>query len=210
MPPYPQPSTSVKPSTIDLDQTDCSVSYSFNNSIAKPEPKKTREQKALAKANNKNDEEKQSQAGDPIYHTISSEKGSLKALGRNCISLENLRTLTIKNDLNNYGNNLLQNNEPAFGGRSSSSGYYILPSFPPPTNYHPYFSHKVPPYMFAAPVQHAPMPPQYFQPNYRMPPFTNYGGYANPNPYMNLSNTNSRQSIGNESDDYRKYRDVAL
>lgn len=28
--------------------------------------------------------------------------------------------------------------------------------------------------------------------------------------YSNLSNTNSRQSIGNESDDYRKYRDVAL
>lgn len=167
-----------------------------------------------------NEEEKHSLAGDPIYQTISSEKGA--KLGRNCISLENLRTLTIKNDLNSYGNNLLQNH-----GGQPSSPYYMLPAFPPPpTGYNVthYFSHKPHPahYMFGPPPPFAmqppphmmphPPPPQqssYFHQNYRMP-FTNYGGYANPNPYSNLSNTNSRQSIGNESDDYRKYRDVAL
>lgn len=161
-----------------------------------------------------NEEEKHSIAGDPIYQTISSEKGA--KLGRNCISLENLRTLTIKNDLNSYGNNLLQNHG------QPSSPYYMLPAFPPPPagyNVAHYFSHKPHPgqhYMFGPtppfPMQppHM-MPPQssYFHQNYRMP-FTNYGGYTNPNPYSNLSNTNSRQSIGNESDDYRKYRDVAL
>lgn len=201
-----------KPSISDVDQTDSSsANYSFNNKQNKSDTKKSSRQNTLTKNTNKYDDEKQSQAGDPIYQTISSEKGAVKALGRNCISLENLRTLTIKNDLNNYGNNLLQNNDPNCGG-PPSSGYYILPTFPPPppTSYHHYFSHKVPPYMFGPTVHHAPMPQQYFQPNYRMGPFQNYGGYANPNPYMNLSNTNSRQSIGNESDDYRKYRDVAL
>lgn len=169
-----------------------------------------------------NEEEKHSIAGDPIYQTISSEKGA--KLGRNCISLENLRTLTIKNDLNSYGNNLLQNHG------QPSSPFYVLPAFPPtpagynvshyfnPKPHHPAAPHYMfgppfpmhsqpPPHMMAPP----PPPPQssYFHQNYRMP-FTNYGGYANPNPYSNLSNTNSRQSIGNDSDDYRKYRDVAL
>lgn len=211
MPPPPLSTASNKPSITDLDQTDSSANHSYNKNQNKSETKKSSRHSTLTKNNNKNDDERQSQAGDPIYHTISSEKGTVKGLGRNCISLENLRTLTIKNDLNNYGNNLLQNTDPA-GGGPPSSGYYILPSFPPPppTNYHHYFSHKVSPYMYAQPVHHAPMHPQYFQPNYRMAPFTNYGGYANPNPYINLSNTNSRQSIGNESDDYRKYRDVAL
>lgn len=159
------------------------------------------------------EEEKHSIAGDPIYQTISSEKGA--KLGRNCISLENLRTLTIKNDLNSYGNNLLQNHH------GQQSPYYVLPAFPPtPAGYNVphYFSHKPHPgYVFGPsppfPMQPPPhmMPPQssYFHQNYRMP-FTNYGGYTNPNPYSNLSNTNSRQSIGNDSDDYRKYRDVAL
>lgn len=168
------------------------------------------------------EEEKHSIAGDPIYQTISSEKGA--KLGRNCISLENLRTLTIKNDLNSYGNNLLQNHG------QPSSPYYVLPAFPPqPTGYNvphyfnnkphhpahymfgPPFPMQPPPHMMPPPPQPHPHPHQatYFHHNYRMP-FTNYGGYANPNPYSNLSNTNSRQSIGNESDDYRKYRDVAL
>lgn len=163
------------------------------------------------------DEEKHSIAGDPIYQTISSEKGA--KLGRNCISLENLRTLTIKNDLNSYGNNLLQNH---------GMPHYVLPAFPPPApggyNITHYFSqkpHATAHYMFGPSPYHPPpmvQPPPmiptpqqsaYFHQNYRMP-FTNYGGYAHPNPYSNLSNTNSRQSIGNESDDYRKYRDVAL
>lgn len=152
--------------------------------------------------NSSNEDEKHSTAGDPIYHTISSEKGA-KALGRNCISLENLRTLTIKNDLNSYGNNLLQNH-------NGQPNYYILPTFPPPPAPHHYFSHKPhPQFVYGPPfIQPQFVQPPFFHQNYR--PFTNYGGYTNPNPYSNLSNTNSRQSVGNESDDYRKYRDVAL
>lgn len=151
-----------------------------------------------------NEEEKQLIVGEPIYQTISSEKGA--KLGRNCISLENLRTLTIKNDSNSYGNNLLRNNG------QESLPYYVLPAFP--SNHS---GSNIPQYMHfmlgsTFPMQQSHMiPPQasYFHQNCRMP-FTNYGGYANPNPYSNLSTRNSRQSIGNDSDDYRKYRDVAL
>lgn len=134
-----------------------------------------------------NDEEKHSVVGDPIYQTISSEKGA--KLGRNCISLENLRTLTIKNDLNSYGNNLLQNQNG-----NPSSPYYILPTFPPNPSYHAshYFPHKPNPFMYGPAIPQHPFPMQpvhhmmahqpatYFH-NYRAP-FTNYGGYTNPNP----------------------------
>lgn len=209
------PPPNHKRSVTDLDQPD-GDSQLFN--INKHDTKKTKtlQRTASNKINNNNNssstkiDEKHSINGDPIYHTISSEKG--KSLARNCISLENLRTLTIKNDLNSYGNNLLQN----YHSGQMASGYYILPSFPPPpptTGYHHYFSHKPAQYMYGPPIPSAmashPHQQQYFQQNYRMP-FTNHGGYANPNPYLTLSNTNSRQSIGNESDDYRKYRDVAL
>lgn len=203
------------------NQNHASNNNNHTNNVRSESSRKT----SIPSVQNKNfhssntDEEKHSIAGDPIYQTISSEKGA--KLGRNCISLENLRTLTIKNDLNSYGNNLLQNH--------GHSPYYVLPAFPPPPagyNITHYFSHKphAAHYMFGPSPYHPPPmaqpPPQphmtptpqqsaYFNHNYRMP-FTNYGGYANPNPYSNLSNTNSRQSIGNESDDYRKYRDVAL
>jgi hypothetical protein len=49
--------------------------------------------------------------------------------------------------------------------------------------------------------------------NCPMPPFDGYNFYNvnYNNPYINTSsNTNSRQSLGNASDDFRKYRDVAL
>lgn len=132
------------------------------------------------------EEEKHSVVGDPIYQTISSEKGA--KLGRNCISLENLRTLTIKNDLHSYGNNLLQNQSG-----HPASPYYLLPTFPPPPHgyhAHHYFAHKPHPFMYGPafamqppPPLMPPPPPQqqsYFH-NYRVP-FTNYGGYTNPNP----------------------------
>lgn len=133
------------------------------------------------------EEEKHSVVGDPIYQTISSEKGA--KLGRNCISLENLRTLTIKNDLHSYGNNLLQNQSG-----HPASPYYLLPTFPPPPHgFHAphYFTHKPHPFMYGptpfamqpVPPMMPPPPPQqqsYFH-NYRVP-FANYGGYTNPNP----------------------------
>ena len=141
---------------------------------------------------NSQDDEKYSTAGDPIYHTISSDKSS-KSLGRNCVSLENLRAFTVKNDLASYGNNLLQNYNVA------GNGFYILPAFPP-AGYPPYYK------------QQQQQQQYYYQPyihqNYRMP-FSGYGGYTNPHPGRG-SNANSKQSLGNESDDYRKYRDVAL
>lgn len=132
------------------------------------------------------EEEKHSMVGDPIYQTISSEKGA--KLGRNCISLENLRTLTIKNDLHSYGNNLLQNQNG-----HPSSPYYLLPTFPPPPHGYQaphYFAHKPHPFMYGPPTSFAMQPPPMMPPpsqqpsyfhNYRVP-FTNYGGYANPNP----------------------------
>lgn len=48
-------------------------------------------------------------------------------------------------------------------------------------------------------------PPQYFNYQQHHQGF----GYSYNNPYISRSN-NSKQSLGNESDDYRKYRDVAL
>lgn len=194
----PPPKKQQPPQTTDLDQPD--GNQVFNNHSKLGETKKL----SLSKSN-VNDDEKYSMNGDPIYHTISSDKSTLKSMSRNCISLENLRTLTIKNDLNAYGNNLLQNYQSGH-----PSGYYILPSFPPPPTgayNHQYLSHK---YYYAPMPTHYPPSHAYFQQqNYRMP-YSNYGGYPNPNPYLNQSNTNSRQSIGNESDDFRKYRDVAL
>lgn len=185
-----------RPTVTDLDQPDSASQILNNNSNRKM---------STTKINN--DEEKRSIADDPIYHTISSEKSGMK-LGRNCISLENLRTLTIKNDLNSYGNNLLQN----YSAEQQSNGYYVLPTFPPPPiGYHHYFGHKPHQYMLPLPpsmLHHQHQQPM-FQQNYRTP-FTNYGGYTTSSPYFNVSNANSRQSIGNESDDYRKYRDVAL
>lgn len=172
----------------------------FNNTNKLAESRKISSSK-----NNINDDEKYSMNGDPIYHTISSNKSTLKSMSRNCISLENLRTLTIKNDLNSYGNNLLQNYQSGH-----PSGYYILPSFPPtPSGYHHYLSHKNPHYYYPPMPTHYPPTNAYYHQSYRMP-YTNYAGYPSSNPYLNQSNTNSRQSVGNESDDYRKYRDVAL
>lgn len=189
-----QSNSTIHPNPMTMRTTECN-----NRKISIPLNQSKRNN-----SNYNDDPEKRSMAGDPIYQTISSEKGA-KSLRRNCISLENLRTLTIKNDLNSYGNNLLQNQI----GQPQSQ-FFILPAFPPPPlNYHvPYFNPK-PQLVYGPPPPPMHMIAQHLKANHRTP-FANYGGYANPNPYSNLSNTNSRQSIGNESDDYRKYRDVAL
>lgn len=126
---------------------------------------------------------------DPIYQTISSEK-SLKSLGRNCISLENLEHITTtKHDVNSYKNNLLQNYNALFMLQGYPIGYQQFPI--QYINYHHPHYHNIN------------RSTQYL-------PFSGHGGYTNPNPYNNRSNTNSKQSLGNDSDDYRKYRDVAL
>lgn len=117
---------------------------------------------------------------DPIYYTISSDKGS-KQLTRNCVSMENLNGLSGLNghDMSIYGKNIIEN--------YNTQGWPLLPGFPPSYQYIPalhFCNHQS--------------------------QFNGYGGYTNPNPYSGRSNTNSKQSLGTESDDYRKYRDVAL
>ncbi|CAD7076806.1 unnamed protein product [Hermetia illucens] len=125
---------------------------------------------------------------DPIYCTIDSNKST--KLARNCVSLENLEDITkLKNDLS-YGNNLLQNYHfwPMMGGfgpaQLQQPPHYQFLRFP-----FAYYHHQHNPLVGCGGV--------------------GYGGFTHP--YANRSNTNSKQSVGtSESDDYRKYRDVAL
>ncbi|XP_021701183.1 uncharacterized protein LOC5571683 [Aedes aegypti] len=169
-------------------------------------------------------------ANDPIYHTIESTKPS-KILGRNCVSLENLGNITLsesplpykKNDFAQYryGNNLLKNYalnpwnviayNPAYSAYPPAYMHYHM---------HPYLyqmhHNNFPPATaagyFASPHHHHQMHPQQHHPgglggHYSANQSTISYGYNNG--YLNSAN-NSRQSLGNESDDFRKYRDVAL
>lgn len=133
----------------------------------------------------------ETQIVDSMYYGAGLGSGSdsaksYKVLGRNCVSLENLNGVTtIKNDLGNvsgpYGNNLLQN----------------CHQWPPIIAYHPGYA--------GYPLQYP-----YFQ---QIPIGYGFPNTINNNrtyPYINNSSNNSRQSLGNDSDDYRKYRDVAL
>lgn len=129
---------------------------------------------------------KATKAEEPLYHTILDahhSKETAKSLTRNCVSLENLtapaNTAFFRDDLNMYGNNLLQNY-----GMQWHPGHFRPFAYPPP-QYYFYFS----PYSQQHVHQH-PSGGPYF------------------NPYVS---SNSRQSIGTSStDDFRKYRDVAL
>ncbi|KAG4074062.1 hypothetical protein HA402_014267 [Bradysia odoriphaga] len=118
---------------------------------------------------------------DPIYYSISMDEKCSK-LGRNCVSLQNLDELTFKNDLSSYGNNLLQNYN-AHRMYPPQQQQYLPPIH---TGYHPV--HNYFPYWY---------------------PFSGYAP-VNVNQYNPYVNRMSKQSLGNESDDYRKYRDVAL
>lgn len=122
---------------------------------------------------------------DPIYYTISMDgNGKSSKLGRNCVSLQNLDELAFnKNDLSSYGNNLLQNYNARrmYHPQQQQQQQYL----PVHTGYHPV--HNYFPYWY---------------------PFSGYAPGINQfNPYISRQ---SKQSLGNESDDYRKYRDVAL
>uniref|UniRef100_A0A182P0G7 Uncharacterized protein n=1 Tax=Anopheles epiroticus TaxID=199890 RepID=A0A182P0G7_9DIPT len=173
-----------------------------------------------------------SSANDPIYYTIESTKNN-KILGRNCVSLENLGNITFsesplpvkKHDLPyyRYGHNLLKN--------YAMNPWNVLAYNPaysayPPAYYHyhlmnPYHLYQlqhhgnyggagspIPPGgYFAGPPGHGGLhggPASYGKSHSQL---TSYG-YGN-NVYLNGA-TDSRQSLGNESDDFRKYRDVAL
>ncbi|XP_064547017.1 uncharacterized protein Rcd6 isoform X2 [Drosophila montana] len=134
-------------------------------------------------------------------------------LARNCISLENLDGINkVQNDLAAYGNNLLQNytqqqqyylamllNNPLQqqAAAAAVANLYRRPSACSATG-----SCSV----LAQPLQRRGSH-QHHQQQQHMQYYGGFG-YANyANPYITA---NSKLSLGNESDDYRKYRDVAL
>ncbi|XP_067631120.1 uncharacterized protein Rcd6 isoform X2 [Eurosta solidaginis] len=125
-------------------------------------------------------------------------------LARNCISLENLDGITkVQSELAAYGNNLLHNYaqqqqyylamlngylNPVHGSgiyRRPSNGSFIGGAYPVP--------------MLPQPAPRRSSQLQYYAGGF------DYVNYTNP--YITA---NSKLSLGNESDDYRKYRDVAL
>lgn len=134
------------------------------------------------------------------------QKPPSQKLQRNCISLENLDGITkVQNDLAVYGHNLLQNYTQQQQYYLAMLSGYINPHH---SNLHGYrrpssgsaasvngFSGTV----LAQPLQRR---------NSQQLQYYGGFGYANyTNPYITA---NSKLSLGNESDDYRKYRDVAL
>ncbi|XP_018783064.1 PREDICTED: uncharacterized protein LOC108965252 isoform X1 [Bactrocera latifrons] len=125
-------------------------------------------------------------------------------LTRNCISLENLDGITkVQNELAAYGNNLLQNyTQQQQYYLAMLSGYLNNPVHGTGVYRRPSSGSAVGP--FSGTVLAQPLPRRNSQ------QLQYYGGfdYANyTNPYITA---NSKLSLGNESDDYRKYRDVAL
>ncbi|XP_030383326.1 uncharacterized protein LOC115630796 isoform X2 [Scaptodrosophila lebanonensis] len=123
-------------------------------------------------------------------------------LARNCISLENLDGISkVQNDLA-YGNNLLQN-------YTQQQQYYLaMLGYLNPLHQHNVNLYRRPSSSstcgFPGPIAVQRRNSQQQQ------QLQYYGGfgYANyANPYITA---NSKLSLGNESDDYRKYRDVAL
>ncbi|KAM8711341.1 hypothetical protein ACLKA7_000477 [Drosophila subpalustris] len=126
-------------------------------------------------------------------------------LARNCISLENLDGISkVQNDLAAYGNNLLQN-------YTQQQQYYLAMLLSHP------LQQQAAAAAAAAGLYRRPsacsstmLPGQQLQRRGSQQQLQYYGGfgYANyANPYVTA---NSKLSLGNESDDYRKYRDVAL
>ncbi|ALC41422.1 Rcd6 [Drosophila busckii] len=166
-----------------------------------------------------------SSSNDPIYCSIEpklptppaqlrhASRGGHKQLppaklSRNCISLENLDGINkVQNDLAAYGNNLLQN-------YTAQQQYYLAMLLQNPLQ-HPQAAAA----LYRRPsacstnggyaVQPQPLPRRSAHGGSQQQ-MQYYGGfgYANYiNPYITA---NSKLSLGNESDDYRKYRDVAL
>lgn len=155
-----------------------------------------------------------SETGDPIYYTIESDKDSTKPkpLMRNCVSLENLGGITINNELTtaeeHHKNALTMQQHPHSRiynpAGLMSPKYQPLPQFPPqwhPSMIHPHDYWRWSQFANQQQQQHVggmmvngrPM-------NFVYPNGQNYGAQR--------SNANSKQSLA--SDDYRKYRDVAL
>lgn len=139
---------------------------------------------------------------DPIYYTIA-DKGGKASMMRNCVSLENLGGLTIRNDLSGT---MQLPGDPHFndrvGAAAATAAAIMQQNFNNARVFHSGFGTMYQQY------------PSSVSTNMQYNDYWNwsrfgYGGFTNPNPYVqSRSNTNSKQSLG--SDDYRKYRDVAL
>lgn len=148
-----------------------------------------------------------SEKGDPIYYTIESDKDSKpnKLLIRNCVSLENLGEISIKNDLTtpeqHHKNALTMQQHPHsrnYNPGSLTQKYQPLPLFPP--QWHPSMIHPHDYWRWS----------QFANQHSGMMANGRPMNFAYPNGHHNgqRSNANSKQSLA--SDDYRKYRDVAL
>ncbi|XP_034477746.1 uncharacterized protein LOC117784193 isoform X2 [Drosophila innubila] len=153
------------------------------------------------------------------HHHQQQQQSAPTKLSRNCISLENLDGINkVQNDLAAYGNNLLQNytqqqqyylamllNNPLQqqAAAAAAAGLYRRPSACSSTGHGGHGGHTM--------LTAQPHPIQLqLQRRGSQQQLQYYGGfgYANyANPYITA---NSKLSLGNESDDYRKYRDVAL
>ncbi|KAL7735072.1 hypothetical protein ACLKA6_000841 [Drosophila palustris] len=131
-------------------------------------------------------------------------------LARNCISLENLDGISkVQNDLAAYGNNLLQN-------YTQQQQYYLAMLLSNPLQQQAAAAAAAGLYRRPSACSSTMLPgqpgqlPLQLQRRGSQQQLQYYGGfgYANyANPYVTA---NSKLSLGNESDDYRKYRDVAL
>jgi len=134
-------------------------------------------------------------------------------LSRNCVSLENLDGISkVQNDLTAYGNNLLQN-------YTQQQQYYLAMLLHQQQQQQQQLHHQQAGGIYRRPsncsstggfvgtVLAQPMQRRGSTHSQQMQYYGGFG-YANyANPYITA---NSKLSLGNESDDYRKYRDVAL
>ena len=211
-------------SSLNNNRNTISIKNKLNNS--KNQKKLNNRQLGESGSTEESDDEKLIIKADPIYHTIEPEK-SKKALGRNCVSLENLGmlTTTYKNDLNGYGGQEydMRWNKPMFSYQQpNEQSYYHYQYYQQQQQYlQQYYNQfqlqntmQLPYYQSHISI---PLDCNFNQLNQmnqinqinHMNQYNNHSAYFNQNAFHG-SNANSRQSLGNVSDDFRKYRDVAL
>lgn len=156
-------------------------------------------------ANNNEPSDRHSEMGDPIYCTIESDKDYKPTpLMRNCVSLENLGGITIKNDLTtpeqHHKNALTMQQHPHSRNYNPGVMHKLQSHSVFPYQWHPSMMHPYDYWRWSQCVnQHGELVPNGRLINYVYPNGAHQG---------RRSNDNSKQSL--VSDDYRKYRDVAL
>lgn len=147
---------------------------------------------------------------DPIYCSIiepNQQNSKNPKLSRNCVSLENLDGIAdVKDDeISAYGTIPPEN-------RELQKCYLPMMDYAHPNCFSPYFP---PPggLVYSPSRQQMLYPParrRSSQFQYYAALASGYGGFNFGNYTSPFPPSNSKLSLGNESDDYRKYRDVAL